>query len=65
MAAWEWRKASGGLTFRTDPYPERLFHAYDMNDNAACDPGLGLVATCEPLTPASKRCPRCILIVAR
>ncbi len=60
-ASWEWRKAAGGWCADTDPSShERLFHAYDINDNAACEPLLGLAATCEQPNEGSRFCPACM-----
>lgn len=59
---WDWRKASGGWTLPTD-HPNRLFHAYDINNHAACAPSLGLAASCEDPTEGSTYCAECIAIV--
>lgn len=62
--AWEWRKASGGWWFPSVETPStRKFHAYDVNDNAACSPGAGLVASCEEPNEGSDLCPECIDVV--
>lgn len=61
---WEWRKAAGGWTHDTDRGPHgRLFHAYDVNDNAACYPHGGLAASCEEPNEGSHLCPDCIEFV--
>lgn len=57
---WEWRKAAGGAWADTDPAPERLFHAYDQEDQMACEPWLGLGRTCEEPNEGSSLCPVCI-----
>lgn len=56
---WDWRKASGGCI----PQNRRIFHAYDMNDNAACRPSLGLVASCEEPNEGSEFCEDCMGVV--
>lgn len=62
--AWDWRKASGGAIFATDLGPHgRLFHAYDVNDNGACEASLGLIASCEPPNEGSRLCPACVEVV--
>lgn len=61
--AWDWRKADGGFSLETDRTGERRFHAYDVNDNAACEPSCGLVATGEEyLEGVSPQCPVCLQI---
>ena len=58
---WEWRKAYGGIWFHRVETPERrIFHAYDVNDNAACEPAFGLVQSCEEPNEGSTLCPECI-----
>lgn len=61
---WVWRKANAGFRLDSDP-PNggRLFHAYDVNDNCACVPDLGLAASCEPVNEGSALCPRCMTVV--
>lgn len=59
---WDWRKAAGGWPIRTDP-EFRKFHAYDVNDNAACDPILGLCATSEAANEGVPLCDECVAIV--
>lgn len=61
---WDWRKAVGGCV----PYSNlrdhvRYFHAYDVNNNAACEPSLGLIASCEPPNEGSHLCPDCVEFV--
>lgn len=64
VTPWDWRKASGGCTPSSDRRDGiRYFHAHDVNDNAACAPGLGLMASCEPPTEGSPFCPDCIAFV--
>lgn len=64
--AWDWRKAWGGWTLATDHGEHgRLFHAYDVNDSAACDPPIGLARSCEPVNEGSHLCPDCMTIVRR
>lgn len=60
---WEWRKAAGGWMLDTDRPGDRLFHAYDVNDNAACEPVIGLGASCEEPNEGSKLCPACVSVV--
>ena len=61
---WVWRKAWGGWTLDTDNGPNgRLFHAYDQQDHAACDPDKGLASSVEPVNEGSHLCPTCIAIV--
>lgn len=61
---WEWRKAYAGVLLHNDqPGGRRLFHAYDVNDNAACSPSCGLVASCEEPNEGSELCPDCTIIV--
>lgn len=58
---WDWRKAIAGCTppsNRRDGV--RYFHAYDVNDNAACAVELGLIASCEEVNEGSPLCPDCI-----
>lgn len=73
-APWSWRKASGGIwlgddrwvadpTNRLGKRVERVFHAYDVNDNAACEPMCGLVASCEEPNEGSLLCSQCIPVV--
>lgn len=59
---WEWRKAWGGWRFATDT-SERLFHAYDVNDNAACEPSMGLWQSCEEPNEGSALCAACVDVV--
>ena len=56
---WDWRKASAGVV----PKGWRIFHAYDVNDNAACEPSYGLAASCEEPNEGSELCPDCIDVV--
>lgn len=56
---WAWRKASGGVV----PKGLRVFHAYDVNDNAACQPSAGLMASCEVPNEGSELCEDCMVIV--
>lgn len=61
--AWDWRKADGGFTLETDRDGERRFHAYDINDSAACEPSCGLGATGEEYVDGvSPQCPVCLQI---
>lgn len=61
---WDWRKAYGGVWANTDPYPERLFHAYNSEtDNMACEPTLGLGQSCEDPNEGSHLCPACINVI--
>lgn len=62
MSTWDWRKAWGGACFLTDP-DFRRFHAYDINDNAACAPHLGLGRSCERPNEGSDFCPACMAVV--
>lgn len=52
-----WRKADGGWWIDGDA---PIFHAYDINDNAACSPNYGLMATCEQPNEGSELCASCI-----
>lgn len=61
-APWEWRKAAGGWWADTDPRPERFFHAYDVNGNAACAPWMGLGISCEEPNEGSQLCPKCLVV---
>lgn len=64
VRAWEWRKAAGGWTTDADRGPRgRAFHAYDVNDNAACQVSLGLMATCEEPNEGSHFCEPCMEFV--
>lgn len=64
VAPWAWRKAIAGWTFDTDRGPDgRLFHAYDQDDHAACDPGMGLMHSCEEPNEGSHLCPSCVAVV--
>lgn len=56
IAPWSWRKASGGCI----PGNRRIFHAYDVNDNAACNDAYGLVASCEEPNEGSELCSDCV-----
>lgn len=56
---WEWRRATGGWGHPNDQH-HKMFHAYDVNDNSACVPSLGLAATCEPPNEGSHLCPLCM-----
>lgn len=60
---WDWRKTGSGWTFATDPSTERLFHAYDVNNLAACDPTKGCFGSVEPVNEGSRLCPACQVIV--
>jgi hypothetical protein len=62
---WDWRKADGGFHLETDRTSgERLFHAYDVNDNAACEPNCGLSVTGEEFVDGvSPQCPACLEVV--
>lgn len=62
MTPWDWRKAAGGWPMRNDP-DYRNFHAYDVNDNAACDPMIGLISSAEELNEGSTLCHECVAIV--
>jgi hypothetical protein len=57
--AWEWRKAIGGAI----PQPRSAFHAYDVNDNAACDVGYGLLASVQEPHEGSELCLACMEFV--
>lgn len=62
---WEWRKAEWGVCLRTDLSAGelvRLFHAYDVNNLAACEP-CGLIGSCEIPNEGSSLCPDCVLVV--
>lgn len=67
LMTWEWRKAEGGVTLGEDHWEGdtfvRVFHAYDVNDNAACEPSCGLVASCEEPNEGSPLCLKCIAVV--
>lgn len=58
-APWEWRKALAGVI----PKGRHIFHAYDVNDLAACEPGCGLVASIEEPNEGSELCLDCIEVV--
>ncbi len=59
---WEWRKPSGGWTLPSDR-PARRFHAFDVNNLAACAPSFGLIASCEPPNEGSLLCADCVEVV--
>lgn len=64
MNGWDWRKSSGGVTLPSDTAAgERLFHAYDGDDLAACSPGYGLLASCEEPNEGSRFCRPCMVAV--
>lgn len=56
---WDWRKAEAGVV----PKGQRIFHAYDVNNNAACEPHCGLVASVEEPNEGSEFCHDCMDIV--
>lgn len=61
---WDWRKSQGGWSRPIDSGPRgRAFHAYDVNDNAACDVSLGLIRSIEEPNEGSHCCPDCIEFV--
>lgn len=63
-APWAWRRALGGCvpsSNRRDGV--RYFHAHDVNDNAACEPSLGLMASDKEPSEGSPFCPDCIEFV--
>lgn len=62
-APWDWRKAAGGVLLGDDflsTPPVRVFHAYDVNDLAACSPSCGLAATSEEPNEGSVLCQQCV-----
>jgi len=59
IMAWDWRKAEWGCV----PQQRRIFHAYDVNHNAACAPAYGLVASCEEPNEGSEFCRDCMDVV--
>lgn len=64
VTPWDWRKGIGGCSPESNRRDGvRYFHAYDVNDNTACEPGLGLMASCEPPNEGSPLCPDCIEVV--
>jgi len=71
---WEWRKAYGGFTAKSDRWvldpsmPSggrmiRKFHACDVNANLACEPSCGLAGSVEDPNEGSDFCPDCIEVV--
>lgn len=60
---WVWRKSDGGWRLTADPDGERLFHAYDINNNAACEPTIGLGATVEEPNEGARFCNACVSVV--
>lgn len=66
-APWEWRISApvGVMMLDTDRAAgRRLFHAYDVNHHAACDPVVGLIESDRRVTEGDDLCPDCIRIVA-
>lgn len=63
---WEWRIALGGFT---PPADHRdgvgYFHAYDMENKAACEPLISLIESCGEPTEGDRFCPDCLAIVVR
>jgi hypothetical protein len=59
---WTWRKGLGGF-IPPSSTPGKPFHAYDVNDNAACIDGYGLAASCEPPNEGSSLCAECVAAV--
>lgn len=59
---WEWRKSAGGWTLASDGATRR-FHAYDVNNNAACEPSNGLFVSVEEVNEGSDLCPSCAGII--
>lgn len=65
--AWEWRKASDlgiMLLDRDQELGRHIFHAYDVNDNAACCVSVGLIASVEEPNEGSELCPDCATFVS-
>jgi hypothetical protein len=68
---WAWRKASGGIWIGDDEAHgyggdlriDRVFHAYDVNHNAACEPSCGLIRSAEEPNEGSPLCGQCIAVV--
>lgn len=60
---WSWRLGYNHGLFDV-PRGVPTFHAYDVNDSAACDAGFGLAGTIEQPNEGSHFCPRCILATA-
>lgn len=65
MNGWEWRQSStiGVPLLDADTWNHHIFHAYDGNDHAACAPGVGLVASTEPVNEGSELHETCMEIV--
>lgn len=59
---WEWRRGQGA-PFVTPDGVERRFHAYDVNDNAACRPMWGLIQSIEEPNEGSNLCPECMAVI--
>lgn len=59
VKAWDWRKALGGCV----PKGRLIFHAYDVNDNAACSPSHGLLESIEEPNEGSEFCHDCMDVV--
>lgn len=58
---WDWRIALNHALFDVDGKP--TFHAFDVNNNAACEPLFGLVATIEEPSEGSNLCRSCMEFV--
>lgn len=61
QAAWEWRKSHPITGWLLEPIG--AFHAYDVNNNAACDPRMGLYASIEEPNEGSQLCAVCMEFV--
>lgn len=59
--AWEWRKGHPATAWLLKP--SAAFHAYDVNDNAACDSSMGLGVSVEKPNEGSELCPACVAFV--
>jgi hypothetical protein len=58
--AWDWRRGWGGVS---PSHEYETFHAYDVNDNAACVPSIGLMESKDEPNEGSKFCETCMDIV--
>ena len=65
MIGWDWRKAlNGGWMHDSDRRDDvAYFHAYHAENTSACEPSLGLIASCEEPNEGSSFCPDCMDVV--
>lgn len=59
--AWDWRLALNHEFFDVDGV--ETFHAYDVNNNAACEPMYGLISSVGPPNEGSNLCRDCMTVV--